>query len=70
MEVLEKSVITKQDVLERIKNKKTEELSSQDVFDRYIVYGSEKELNTPEIQELLIKHGFKEELLELLENEE
>lgn len=70
MEVLEKSVITKQDVLERIKNKKTEGLSSQDVFDRYIVYGSEKELNTPEIQELLIKHGFKEELLELLENEE
>ena len=27
--------------------------------------GTEEELNTPEIQQLIIQHGYKEELIEL-----
>ena len=37
----------------------------QDVFERYIVYDSEEELNNPTIQRLLIKHGYTKELLEM-----
>lgn len=54
--------ITFEDVEERIKNKKMEELTKEDVFDRYIAYGDDKELSNPEIQKLLIKYGYIDEL--------
>lgn len=50
--------ITYREVLKRLKNKKLEDYTKQDVLDRYVAYGSEKELQDPTIQRLLIKFDF------------
>lgn len=50
--------ITLKKVIHRLENKELEYYSKQDVFERYIIYGSEEELNNSTIQRLLIKHGF------------
>ena len=60
--------ITFEEVKNRLQNKNLEDYSKQDVFERYIVYGSEKELNNPTIQRLLIKHGYTKDLLEMATN--
>lgn len=60
--------ITFEQVKHMLKNKKLENYSKQDVFERYIVYGSEEELNNPTIQMLLIKHGYTKELIEMATN--
>lgn len=60
--------ITFVELKHRLKNKKLEEYSKQDVFERYIVYGSEEELSNPTIQMLLIKHGYTKELIEMATN--
>ena len=57
--------ITFEEVKHRLENKELEDYSKQDVFERYLVYGSEQELNNPTIQRLLIKHGYTKELLEM-----
>ena len=57
--------ITFEEVKHRLENKELEDYSKQDVFERYIIYGSEEELNNPTIQRLLIKHGYTKELLEM-----
>lgn len=64
---LEKT-ITFEEVKHRLENKKLEDYSKQDVFERYIVYGSEEKLNNPTIQRLLIKHGYTKELIEMATN--
>ena len=51
-----------------MENKELENYSKQDVFERYIVYGSEEELNNHTIQRLLIKHGHTKELVEMATN--
>ena len=51
-----------------MENKELEDYSKQDAFERYIVYGSEEELNNLSIQRLLIKHGYTKELLEMSTN--
>ena len=61
----DENVITFAEVKERLKNKSLAEYTDRDVFDRYIVYGEEYVLNKPEIQQLIIQHGYKEELIEL-----
>jgi len=61
----EQEVITYEEVQERIKNKKLEEYTPQMLFDRYIAYGSEEELQDPKVQRLLIKNGYVKELLEV-----
>lgn len=61
-------VITFEEVKHKLENKKLENYSKQDVFERYIVYGSEKELNNSTIQRLLIKHGYIKELIEMATN--
>ncbi len=61
-------VITFAEVKHRLENKELEDYSKQDVFERYIVYGSEEELNNPTIQRLLIKHGYTKELVEMATN--
>lgn len=48
MNRLEKT-ITFEEVKHRLENKKLEDYSKQDVFERYIVYGSEEKLNNPTI---------------------
>ena len=60
--------ITFEEVKHRLENKELENYSKQDVFERYIVYGSEEELNNHTIQRLLIKHGHTKELLEMATN--
>ena len=67
MNRLEKT-ITFEEVKHRLENKKLEDYSIQDIFERYIVYGSEEELNNPTIQRLLIKYGYTKELLEMATN--
>lgn len=61
----EQEVITYEEVKERLRNKKLEEYTPQDLFDRYIAYGSEEELQDSKIQRLLIKNGYAKELLEV-----
>lgn len=58
-------VVTFEEVKHKLENKKHEDYSKQDVFERYIVYGSEQELNNPTIQRMLIKHGYTKELIEM-----
>lgn len=61
------NIITFEEVQNRIKNKTLEELSSQDIFDRYFVYGTEKEQNNPVIQKLMIEHGYTGTLLDTID---
>ena len=60
--------ITFEEFKHRLENKELENYSKQDVFERYIVYGSEEELNNHTIQRLLIKHGHTKELVEMATN--
>lgn len=60
--------ITFEEVKHRLENKELEDYSKEDVFERYIVYDSEKELNNPIIQRLLIKHRYTKELIEMVTN--
>ena len=60
--------ITFEEVKHRLENKELENYSKQDVFERYIVYGSEEELNNHTIQRLLIKNGHTTELVEMATN--
>lgn len=57
-------VITYEEVIARLKGKKLEDYTKEDVNDRYIAYGNETELNTPKIQRLIIKYGFYTALLD------
>lgn len=61
-------VVTFEEIKHKLENKKLEDYSKQDVFERYIVYGSEEKLNNPTIQRLLIKHGYTKELIEMATN--
>ena len=61
------SIITFEEVQNRMKNKTLKELSSQDIFDRYFVYGTEKEQNNPVIQKLMIEHGYTGTLLDTID---
>ena len=60
--------ITYESVEERLKNKPVSEWTDQDVFDRYVAYGDDKELDEPSVQNLLIKHGYINELINLVDN--
>lgn len=51
------------EVEERLKNVPLEQMTKQQVIDRYVAYGTNEELNTPEIQRLLIKHNLTEYLI-------
>lgn len=59
--------ITYEEVITRLKGKKLEDYTREDVNDRYIAYGSDTELNTPEIQRLLIKHKFYNALIDSID---
>lgn len=63
----ELKIITYKEVEERLKNVKLEDMTSQDVFDRYIGYGDNEELNNIEIQKLLLKHNYIEYLISSVE---
>ena len=64
---MEDKTITFEKIEERLKNKPLNEWTDQDVFDRYIGYGDNNELDNPSVQELLIEHGFTDELINLVD---
>ena len=55
-------IITYEEVIKRLQGKQLEDYSKTDLEDRYIVYGTEQELEDPTIQHLLIKNNLYEEL--------
>jgi len=46
--------------------KKLEDMDSQEVFDRFIATGDYEDLNNPEVQRLLIKHGYVDVLTDMI----
>ncbi len=62
---MEQKTITFEEVKDRLKNKSLKDYTDEDILDRYIAYGTEEELNTPEIQKALLEHGYISELLEM-----
>ncbi len=60
--------ITYEQIEQRLKNKPQDQWTKDDVFDRYIGYGSPEEIENPEVQKLFIKHELYEELINLVNN--
>jgi len=65
--VVEGRTVIFEELEEKLKGVRLEDMSTQDVFDRYIGYGDDEELDRPEIQLLLIQNGFIEELTEMVD---
>ena len=65
---MNEKTITYEQVEQRLKNKPQEQWTKDDVFDRYVGYGSPDEIENPEVQKLFIKHGLYEELINLVSN--
>ncbi len=65
---MENDTITYEQIEQRLKNKPQEQWTKDDVFDRYVGYGSPEEIENPEVQKLFIKHGLYEELINLVNN--
>ena len=63
-----KNAITYEQVEQRIKNKSIEEWTKDDVFDRYVGYGSPEEIENSAVQKLFIKYELYEELINLVNN--
>lgn len=60
-------IITYRAVMERLKNVPLEQYSPEDIYQRYILYGTTKELSNTKIQSLIIENGYTEYLVKLLE---
>ena len=56
------------DFSKRLENINQEEWSDEDVFERYIVYGDNDELKKSDVQKLLIKHGYIEEVTQFVDS--
>lgn len=65
---MSEKTITSEQVEQRLKNKPQEQWTKDDVFDRYVGYGSPEEIENPEVQKLFIKHGLYDELINLVNN--
>ena len=59
-------VITYNQVMERLKDVPLEHYSSEDIFQRYIAYGTAEELTDTKIQHLIIQNGYTEYLVNIL----
>ncbi len=59
-------VITYNEVMERLKNVPLEQYTSEDIFQRYIAYGTVAELTDTKIQSLIIQNGYTEYLVNIL----
>ena len=66
MEQSNKNVKTYEKVINELKNIKLADMTKQQVFDRFIAYGNEEELNNPEIQKVLIQNGYANELMHMV----
>ena len=65
---MNEKTITSEQVEQRLKTKSKEQWTKDDVFDRYVGYGSSEEIDNPEVQKLFVKHGLYEELINLVNN--
>ena len=65
---MSKNTITFEQIEQRLKNKPKEQWTKDDVFDRYVGYGSPEEIENSEVQKLFIKHGLFDELINLVNN--
>ncbi len=63
-----KKTITYEQIEQRLKNKPQEQWTKDDVFDRYVGYGSPEEIENTEVQKLFIKHDLYDELINLVNN--
>lgn len=63
----ESRTITRNEVKARLEGVKLEDMSAQDLFDRYITYGTPEELNHTGIQKQLIKYGYLEYLIHIVD---
>lgn len=59
-------IITYNKLMEKLKDIPLEKMTSLDIFNRYIMYGTIEELNTPKIQILVIRYGYVEYLVNKL----
>lgn len=66
MEKSNKNVITYEKVKNELKNIKLADMTKEQVFDRFIAYGTREELNNPEIQKVLIQNGYASELMDMV----
>ena len=66
MEKSNKNVITYEKVKNELKNIKLADMTKEQVFDRFIAYGTREELNNPEIQKVLIQNGYANELMDMV----
>lgn len=57
-------IITREEVMSRLQGKQLEDYSKLDLEERFIVYGTDQELEEPKIQHLLIKNDLYEELID------
>ena len=58
--------VTYKEVMQRINNIKLEDMKSQDIFDRFIIYGNVAELNNYEVQKQIVKYDYTEYLINIL----
>ena len=66
MEQSNKEVITYEKVTNELKNINLKDMTKEQIFDRFIVYGNNEELNNPEIQKVLIQNGYGNELMDIV----
>lgn len=59
-------IITYNQLMERLKNVPLEQYTPEDIFQRYIAYGTAEELADTKIQHLIIKNGYAEYLVNIL----
>lgn len=61
------SVITREQVMNKLAHTKLEDYTRDDLLDRYIVYGTQQELQDPTIQRALINNDFHIDLLDMVD---
>ena len=61
------SVITCEQVMNRLKDVKLDDYTRDDLLERYVIYGSETEINEPSIQRTLINNDLYMELLNMVD---
>lgn len=64
---MQSNVITSEEVMNRLKNVKWEDYTKNDLLERYVIYGSESELQEPNIQKALINNDLHIELLDMVD---
>lgn len=67
VENMQNNIITSEHVLNKLKDVKLEDYTRDDLLERYIVYGTEQELQDSTIQRALINNDFHIDLLDMVD---